>query len=84
MLYFPREKDFIRAGKGRREGEKMETPHVLTCLSGSTANEKVVRLAASLAQGIGAIFTALYVEPAPGGLPKGQSAEVLQNNILLA
>ena len=62
----------------------METPHVLTCLSGSPANEKVVRLAASLAQGIGAIFTALYVEPAPGGLPKGQSAEVLQNNILLA
>ena len=62
----------------------MDTPHILTCLSGSPCNRQVVRFAASLAQGLGGALTALDVEPSPGGLPKGESAQRLQDNTRLA
>ncbi|MBQ5755608.1 MAG: sensor histidine kinase KdpD [Oscillospiraceae bacterium] len=60
------------------------TNHVLTCLSGAPSNKQVVEFAAQLAKSMGADFTALYVEPAPGSKAKKESARRLQESTAMA
>lgn len=57
--------------------------HVLTCLSASPSNAKVIRTAARLAEAFHSRFTALYVE-AECGRPEEGGGRRLQMNIKLA
>lgn len=58
--------------------------HILVCLSPSTANSKIIRTAAKMAQAFGGAFTALYVETPDAGRMDEKDREQLQENIKLA
>lgn len=68
----------------KKEKAMSAANHVLTCLSGAPSNSQVVEFAAQLAKSMGASFTALYVEPAPGSKMKKEAARRLQESTALA
>lgn len=58
--------------------------HILTCLSASPSNAKVIRTAARMSAAFGGAFTALFVETTANAKLSAESAKKLHANVKLA
>lgn len=72
------------AQKAENETAAKAGEHILTCLSSSPSNAKVIRTAARMAEAFHSNFTALFVETAETKDLKGDNLKRLRDNMRLA
>lgn len=71
-----------KAEKSQQSGFHEEThleEHILTCISGSPSNAKVIRAAARIANAFHGSFTALFVQQADDTKEKGSDVRLMEN-----
>ena len=73
-----------KAQKAENEITAKAGEHILTCLSSSPSNAKVIRTAARMAEAFHSGFTALFVETSRTKELKGENLKRLRENIRLA
>ena len=65
-------------------GSELSQEHILVCLSSSPSNERIVRMAGTMAQAFCGSFTALYVQTPGDAAMNAEDTLRLQANIRLA
>ena len=70
--------------KTETKSSNQSNEHILVCLSPSPSNERIVRMAAQMAQAFGGTLTALYVQTPGNRALSSEDEERLQTHVRLA
>ena len=70
--------------KAETKSGNQSNEHILVCLSPSPSNERIVRMAAQMAQAFGGTLTALYVQTPGNRALSSEDEERLQTHVRLA